>query len=441
MSVKTELGWNGGGHIEILNTELLNPIEFTVYFKVLPKEWRNWRYFAAKATDAPFSSGWQGWRFNNNLNDAINFDIMDNTAEIYHRCWYPTNLTNGMVRDITGTYDGKTMRLYCDGELRVTYDIKVTTLANGYNIKVGACDSGTNTGTGFFNGEYFEFGMWTRALSDEEIFDLTHYHEIPEDPEMFFKFGSAYSKIYTDMTGKYKAMQVGTRQVVKKIRGMNFDTGGFNYYYGSGDSIDRTHMTQIAVGRIRTPIKGGIAATGRNGLLRTGGDIVMVWGETNGQFQTSTYDGTAWKPVSDGTPDPDKYFTVCGVSNGNELHLYVAGDGRIYTHNYRSDVIASGVPELNPPYNTTVGSSGFGYMLTGEIIAALVYNRTLTQEEIEYISDFGWKDPPRDGLVHWFIYDRTVEGEVDTSDQITGVQPTRLLNGYTPSYIIKKPLR
>lgn len=422
------------GYIKINNTESLNTTEFSVFLRFIPKDWRHWRYLTAKGVGTPFSDGWTGWRVNNGLNDCINFDIMDQNSGKYIRISYYTDLTIRTVRDLVCVYDGKTIKIYGDGELRASRAFEVDDFSNTYPIYVGS----TSQPDGSYCAEYYDYGFWKRALTDEEVFNLTHYHIIPDNPEFYFKFYSTMSRVYHDLTGKYTALQAYNRQVVKKNRGISFDVSG--YSYGAlPDTLSYINTTFIAVGRVKTVIKGGISASGRNCLIRCGGDKLMVWDEVNGYFQTSQYDGT-WHPVSGSRPEPDKYFTVASIANKNELHLYVAGDGYIYMHRMRDDIDASSVTPTSNPW-TNLGGAPFGYNLEGEIVAAMIYERVLSEDEIRYISNYGWRDPPRDGLKFWVNYEKFKEGD-SANDLVNNLPPHKILDkGLSPRPLIKKPLR
>lgn len=82
----------------------------------------------------------------------------------------PQIVPNGVWSLVTATYDASNLRIYLNGELKITQAYGVLPVST----RVSYVGSSGPSGTGFFPGDIDEVSQWSRALSQAEIRQLRH---------------------------------------------------------------------------------------------------------------------------------------------------------------------------------------------------------------------------------------------------------------------------
>jgi len=308
--------------------------------------------------------------------------------------------------------------------------------------------TGNITGTanvvyvGGYSGYYSDVDLlavykWNRMLTDTEIQQL---YQNPDNPPkdrlvLWLPFTEGMGVIAKDFSDNDNHGRLYRCKWVNQARrGMYFDNGGIRF--DSGLNIDRNYCSVVAVFAIETLKKSGDALTGRNCIVRFDKDYLMLYNDrfTKG-LRVTNYDGS-WKSVESNIDlEAGQIYTGVGIMNGNEEHIYLASNGVIVDHNYRDDLGDCGEYTDTPVY---IGSGPAYYFLHGEVLATMVYNRPITEDEIKQISEInGWWNPPRDRLISWILFDGLKEGDT-VVDKITGAEGVQI---GTPKFVIRKPVR
>jgi len=435
MSLNKGVFLNGrNAYIEIVNSETLNFSKLTIFFRFKARPTYSWRYILAKATGASFASGWTGWRFNTGIDGTVlNFDLSESSAN-YKRLYGQTVVIDNKWHEVLGWWDGTNCELWIDGELKDSGTFSGD-ISNTLPIVIGATSAySANTHCIF---DYLL--IWNRALTDTEKQQLLYGGTIPTDGLVIhIPFSENMGVVCKDRASGLYGRMYNCRWVSRARRGMYFDNGGIKF--DSRLNIDCNYCSVVAVFAIETLNKGVVGSNpnyGRNCIVRFSGDKLLIhndWWTKKVCF--ANYDGK-WKGIlSNIDLESGQVYTVAGIMNNNEEHIYLASNGVIIDHNYRDDLGDCGEYTDSLVY---VGSTGVGtYLLHGEGLATMIYNRPITEDEIRQISEInGWFDPPRDGLISWILFDGLKEGDTPV-DLITGAEGVQI---GTPKFVIRKPYR
>ena len=330
------------------------------------------------------------------------------------------NSETGIVRTIT------------NGEIYEEY--------SGYNKRLHPMESDLYIGSrrfDTFTGWICNALIYNRELTEGEIRQL--YKEPFNPPRdgliLWIPFSENMGVIAKDYScNNNHARLYNCKWVSRARRGMYFDNGGIKF--DSGLNIDCNYCSVVAVFAIETPKKGGDTLNGKNCIIRPENEMLMLFNNPDDKKLRFTNYDRAWKEiVSNIELEAGQIYTGVGIMNGNEEHIYLASNGVIIDHNYRDDVGDCGEYTDTAIY---VGSRGDGkYALHGEVLAVMIYDRPISENEIKQISDLGWFNPPRNGLISWILFDGLKEGD-EVKDLITGAigEPIG-----TPKFVIRKPKR
>ena len=330
---------------------------------------------------------------------------------------------------VVGSYDGETQKLYIDMKLKDQLD---------WSGKISVAPVPLKIGTSEFNGFIKDLRIYNIALSEDQLWEIykNPYARVAmEHCVLWLPFTENMGVIAKDYSGNNNhARLYNCKWVSRARRGMYFDNGGMKF--DSSLTIDCNYCSVVAVFAIETLARGGTPATGRNCIVKPVGDKLMLFNNHNNEkLRFTNYDGV-WKEIESNIDlEAGQIYTGVGIMNGNEEHIYLASNGVIIDHNYRDDLGDCGEYTDATIY---IGSRGDGkYALHGEVLAVMIYDRPITESEIERISDLGWFDPPRDGLISWILFDGLKEGD-EVKDLITGAigEPIG-----TPKFVIRKPKR
>lgn len=134
----------------------------------------NWAVTAQQQLLSCFESG--GYGITLTTDGKLNFFIRSNTSGGYVGISYPvSNLTNNTWYHVAGTFDGRYIQLYVNGNLAGTYDFgsSGTTVFYTYPsnpVFIGADPTQTATPQGlYFSGQIDEVRLWNTARSQAQI--------------------------------------------------------------------------------------------------------------------------------------------------------------------------------------------------------------------------------------------------------------------------------
>jgi len=321
------------------------------------------------------------------------------------------------------------------------YDEETVTITAGrlgvynYPVTIGARSIAP---ADVFNGEILGVYLYNRFLSSSERREIFKNPTNPDEGGLvlWIPLNENMGVVAKDHSryGNHGRMY-NCKWVTPVRRGWYFDNGGMQFNINK--TLDFNYCSVVAVFAIDRLQKGGEQTYGRNCVFSPfGGDQLMLWNQPwDRKLRFTNNDGT-WKAISTNVDLQDgEIYTGVGIMNGNEEHIYLASNGVIIDHNLRTDIGDAGSFAINP----IVGGKAvaYRYPLHGRVLAAMVYDRPISESEIEQISDEGWFDPPRDGLIFWTVLDGVYEGETPV-DKISGVQATFIGN---PRPVIRKPFR
>ncbi len=404
--------------------------KFTICYWIKKRDIRSWRYPVANEGAQPFSNGVKGWRFNTGLGTEINFDLSENSSNYVRLTAKNIELEKWYF--VVGRWDGSYAELLIDLDIVDSKSFSGD-ITNDLPITLGSC----NGGGAKCNCYISDFMIYNRWVEDDELQRIVQNKDNPprDGLVVWLPFVENMGVIAKDYSGNNNhARLYNCKWVSRARRGIYFDNGGIKF--NSGLNIDCNYCSVVAVFAIETLAKGGTFVSGRNCIVRPNGGQLMLYSHHLTKKLTFTnYDGT-WKTVSSNIdPEAGQIYTGVGIMNGNEEHIYVASNGVIIDHNYRDDLGDCGEYTDATIY---IGSRGDGkYALHGEVLAVMIYNRPITEDEIKQISDLGWFDPPRDGLISWILFDGLKEGD-EVKDLITGAVGEPI---GTPKFVMRKPKR
>jgi len=103
-----------------------------------------------------------------------------------------SNVNNGLWNHIMFTYDGATMSVYLNGKLENSASSSKVISSTDNDLFIGAYQSTAGgTITNYFNGSIDEVGIWNRSLSASEVMELyrtqvSSYHPLIDGEELLF---------------------------------------------------------------------------------------------------------------------------------------------------------------------------------------------------------------------------------------------------------------
>jgi len=98
------------------------------------------------------------------MDNSLQFFIYDGEWKVV---WFPVDSSfNGVWHHLVGTYDGSSLKLYIDGQLRNTTAHVGSIASSGYSVNIGRNAQATDR---FYDGLLDEVAIYNRALSASEI--------------------------------------------------------------------------------------------------------------------------------------------------------------------------------------------------------------------------------------------------------------------------------
>ena len=307
-------------------------------------------------------------------------------------------LSVNQIYTITGTYDGQTIKLFVNGELKAStsatgtignpQDNTVMSLGtNPYKDQPGADE--------FANINAYSIKIYEKALSTNEV--QFNYQKNKERFNMDTQYASANDLIiHYDGLNNIKKGSEQHSNTTTTWKNLVKDTndGGlkgatvFSNYVSLDGNNDWINMNQI---KDKNKLTLEITITPKSiqngtvyllGNWQAGGFGI---GLNNGKpyFEVYISGGTAYKSVTSNTVlQPNKTYTITAVYDGTALKLYINGE-------LTSSLNASGTiknPQDNTvtaigtnPYKDQPGLDGFANM---NIYSVRVYERGLSQQEV-----------------------------------------------------------
>jgi hypothetical protein len=165
---QTVLRFDGGDRVVVPDAPSLNPeqitVELWVNFSNVEMGWWNGQFFVAKGSDwdngayilgraEPFTGASLSWQ----IGPASTPNVIGIVYPLDTGIWY----------HVAGTYDGSTLKIYVDGELRGEKTVGTITVGNNRPLFFSYND--VPTYTYFVQGMMSEVRIWSRALSADEI--------------------------------------------------------------------------------------------------------------------------------------------------------------------------------------------------------------------------------------------------------------------------------
>ena len=331
---------------------------------------------------------------------------------------------------VVGSYDGETQKLYIDMKLKDQLD---------WSGKISVAPVPLKIGTSKFNGFIKDLRIYNIALSEDQLWEIyknPHARVAMEHCVLWLPFTENMGVIAKDYSGNNNHARLYNCKWVSRVRrGMYFDNGGMRF--GSNIRFGNK-STIVAVFMPHSLIRKGVWRYGRHTLFGAGRRWLYIDQGTGGLVGTCRDINGVWKTVSVSIHEDMHVYVGVQIINENEEHVYLASNGIILEHGYRSDIDSLDDSNIDVNVNR-VGSEPNGLApLHGILIAGLIYNRVITEDEIKQISEpEGWLNPPRDGLISWILFDGLKEGD-EVKDLITGAigEPIG-----TPKFVIRKPKR
>ena len=371
-----------------------------------------------------------------NVTDTFETYITDVNGTIYSDRYTTPNFdvdpTNWHL--VAGQYDGQYLRTIIDAEIYKEKDIGSIILSAITNVQIGG------------NAECAGVWLYKRALSLDELDEL---YRNPDNPPrdglvLWLPFKEGEGVVCKDYSGyNNHGTMTNCRWVTKKNIGWHFDT--FGYEFDSGITYTTTNLSMVVVFKGKQGIRLGDTVHGRGCILQLSGDVNMVWlreydPELKPAISTTIYDGTSWKEIHADIETLKTYVAIV-VFNGNEEHIYLYDKGVLIDHVYRTDILSGATLEYTNR-KVAIGStieyvSGAKYPLHGNVIAAMIYNRVLSEDERMYLADNGWKSPITNGLIFHVPLYRFKEGDTVT-DTVNNVEGVKIGN---PTPVIRLPER
>jgi len=385
--------------------------------------------------DRVFVEGGKGFTLRTRNNHSLlEFGIGDGNNYVFRGVQIEQNKT--MQVFVQYSISEEKLQMFVDGELKINEDIAIGDFNTSVPIAIGKM---AYKNAEFFNGIVALVRIYKdRFFTPEEVeYNMKHTNNpISDGLIAWIPFVENMGVIAKDYSGNNNhARLYNCKWVSRARRGMYFDNGGMKF--DSGLNIDCNYCSVVAVFAIETLAKGGDIPSGRNLIVRptASGKLSLFNNPLEKELTFTNYDGS-WKGVRSNIElEAGQIYTGVGIMNNNEGHIYLASNGVIIDHNNRDDLGDCGVETDETVY---VGSKLDGtWKLHGEVLAVMIYDRPITEDEIKQISDLGWFNPPRNGLISWILFDGLREGD-EVKDLITGAVGEPI---GTPKFVIRKPKR
>ena len=306
---------------------------------------------------------------------------------------------------ITGTYNGTTMALYVDGVLVGTKTKQngiIHSPVNDTVMAIGCNPIGSSSQQDYFNGKIYSARIYNKGLMQGEVTQGWNSSEPGVLSGLIRAMDGNYNNKGTghktnattwyDLTGNQNGAIMNGAQTAHTSSTVNGRWGN-NYFEFNGSTdwvnlgqIDTSITNKITLDAIvevsdNTQTYGIVSNVDDGGLeicLSKGKPRLNLWFEGDTGYTRITDTNT----IAVNTPT-----RITGTFDGTTMALYVNGE-LVGTQTKQNGTI-------HKPVNNTVmaigcnptGSSGQGYYLKGKVYSAKVYNKGLSQSQIQQIWD------------------------------------------------------
>ena len=306
---------------------------------------------------------------------------------------------------ITGTYNGTTMALYVDGVLVGTKTKQngiIHSPVNDTVMAIGCNPIGSSSQQDYFNGKIYSARIYNKGLMQGEVTQGWNSSEPGVLSGLIRAMDGNYNTKGTghktnattwyDLTGNQNGAIMNGAQTAHTSSTVNGRWGN-NYFEFNGSTdwvnlgqIDTSITNKITLDAIvevsdNTQTYGIVSNVDDGGLeicLSKGKPRLNLWFEGDTGYTRITDTNT----IAVNTPT-----RITGTFDGTTMALYVNGE-LVGTQTKQNGTI-------HKPVNNTVmaigcnptGSSGQGYYLKGKVYSAKVYNKGLSQSQIQQIWD------------------------------------------------------
>ena len=318
---------------------------------------------------------------------GITFDVR--SSKIYAD-FYATTSVSGTTTLSTGTwyfatltYDGTNMRLYLNGSL------EATSSAITANVLIGSQIIGRAfwTSGNFFNGYLDEIGIWSRALSADEVSQLYNSgrgnaYPLTDTPSLYG--GVAYYKLDGNSNDS-----VGSNNGTDTSISYSSSYGKINQgasFNGSSSRIAIAHNSVFNITSAITLLAWiKTTSTGGNQILCKYDDsfYFAVNGSTfnSGKIQMYLNNvSSGW--LTGGTVNDGNWHFVVGTYDGSTIKLYI--DGSLSTSVSASGSIQTGSNPVEIGTRTAIS-----YYFNGDIDEIGIWSRALSSTEVSELYNSG----------------------------------------------------
>ena len=304
-------------------------------------------------------------------------------------------IEKGKEYTLTASYNGSTIKLYINGELKNTlsYSGAISKPGNSTVFALSCNPNGSSPTSPYLNGTIYSVRKYNRALNDTEIRknyneDIRKANSRYETEYVYNGIGSLYDGEQNTISGHssnttswYDLSGNGNNGT---INGATWQGNGL-YFDGSNDWVN---LGQIQTGSVtnmtwEVTFVANSYTSGEISLLAnydSGGGGINI---QNGVLESDYYIGGGYRTLSSNvTVAKGELYTVSFTYSGSTLKIYVNGQ-------LKNTLTYSG--SISAPSNNTVlalgtnpsGSSATSPYFNGTIYAVRKYNRTLTDLEIQ----------------------------------------------------------
>jgi len=421
------LYFNGkNAYVEVPHSESLNLDEWTVvarvkvlslpspsggHFEITNKDWNVLRFFIRENTYKP----------------KIVFNADGNNYSFE----FPDVITLGEWHFLAGYVKSGEQGIVVDEKLEVLGNVTYTTLGKSDKELCIARALGVEYYSHGFIGSLRIYNTALTQSQIQELYENPYAHVAMDNCVLWLPFNENMGVVTKDYSGNSNHGRLyNCRWVHKARRGMYFDNGGMRF--DSNFTIDGNSCSVVVICNAR---KIG-QRKGTSNIVVPNNYSHRIYRVDDGKFGFAVSDlsGVYYSILTEEYFE-DEMYTVCGIVDGASVKISVASSGCILHTKEKTDI-----PELVDVKTPLYIGSGTGTYrpIHGEILAVLVYNRPITEDEIRQISEInGWFNPPQDGLVSWVLFDGLMEGDTPV-DKITGVEGVAI---GTPKFVIRKPVR
>ena len=300
----------------------------------------------------------------------IVFSVYDSSSSSYKSVISTTTIEMNTWYTAVGTYDGKTLKLYINGELEASLSLTIATKISTQPLYIGGNPNASGITNETFTGTISDAIVMKDVISEEEIEEY-YSEEINYQPNSNLVFNKKFGNQETYLTNA-NYTEEGT-----EFNGTtSYINAGYNDYdFGNKITvITRFKLIEYTESDI---VIGNPDTAGFYININTSNLLgFVIYGENNNSYQIVNTKNEI---------ELNKWYTVVGTYDGNTLKLYI--NGKLETSLSVTDTIKTSVQPIFVGANPQPNGNHIEYF-TGTISDAIVINDVISEEEIKtYYSD------------------------------------------------------